>query len=87
MYWFAFDLSIQGDPNVVVPGKGAGPRTVTGLERPIRGVRWLDNGEELSFAQNPEKGFATVHLTGQPYGTSLVVRVAEIDVGMGGMPS
>lgn len=80
LFWFAFDLSIQGDPNVVVPGRGAGPRTVTGLDRRIRGVRWLDNGEELSFAQNLEKGFATVHLTGQPYGTSLVVRVAEIEV-------
>lgn len=78
LYWFVFDLSIRGDANVVVAAGGAGPRTVTGIDRPISRVRWIDNDETLHFAQNTERKFATVDMTGQPYGTNLVVRVAEI---------
>lgn len=78
LYWYVFDLAIRGDAHVVVPGGGAGPRTITGLRRAIREVRWVDNEELLNFTQHPERGFATVDLTGQPYGTNWVVRVAEI---------
>ena len=41
----------------------------------------MDNGEELVFAQNAAAGLATVNFTGYPYGTNLVVRVAEIELG------
>jgi len=45
-------------------------------------VRWLDNDEALTFTQHPEQGYAAINLTGYPYGTNLVVRVAEITVEM-----
>jgi alpha-L-fucosidase len=80
LYWFVFDLAVRGDAHVVMPGSGTGPRTITGLKRPIRQVRWLDNSESLDFVQHTGKGFATVDLTGQPYGTNWVVRVAEISL-------
>lgn len=80
-FYFAFDLQVAGHANVTVTGgkSGPGPRTITGLSGKIKAARWLDNGEELSFAQNGKTGDALVHLTGYPYGTQLVVRVAEIE--------
>lgn len=78
LYWLVFDLSVSGDAHVTTPVGGSGPRTITGLDRRIEEIRWVDNGEALDFIQDVEKGYATAHLTGQPYGTNLVVRVAEI---------
>ncbi len=78
MYWFVFDLGIRGDASVTVGLSGPGFRTLSGLDRRIAEVRWLDSGEKLQFVQHPDGGFATVRLTGFPYGTNWVVRVAEI---------
>lgn len=78
LYWFVFDLSIHGDAHVTVARGGSGPRSLTNLNRTIRSVRWVDNDEPLAFAQNLEEGFATVNMTGYPYGTNWVVRVAEV---------
>lgn len=80
LYWFVHDLRIAGHGQVTVSVGGAGPRAAQGLNQPIRHVRWLDNGETLAFAQNPAAGVATVNFTGYPYGTNLVVRVAEIEL-------
>jgi alpha-L-fucosidase len=80
LYLFVFDLSIHGDAHVTVKTGGAGPRVITGLKQPIKQVRWLDNGESLAFTQNTTGGFAAINLTGYPYGTNWVVRVAEIEV-------
>lgn len=80
LYWFVHDLRIAGHGQVTVSVGGAGPRAAQGIKHPIRQARWLDNGEELAFAQNPEAGVATVHFTGYPYGTNLVVRVAELEL-------
>lgn len=79
LYWFVHDLRIAGHSQVTVSVGGAGPRAGTGFLRPIKSVRWLDNGESLAFAQNPETGLASINFTGYPYGTNLVVRVAEIE--------
>jgi alpha-L-fucosidase len=65
---------------VTVSVGGAGPRVAQGIKQPIKSVRWMDNGEELTFAQNAEAGLTTVNFTGYPYGTNMVVRVAEIEL-------
>jgi alpha-L-fucosidase len=80
LYWFVHDLRIAGHSQVTVSVGGVGPRAAQGVKQTIRQIRWLDNGEQLAFAQNPEAGVATVNFTGYPYGTNLVVRVAEIDL-------
>lgn len=80
LYLFVFDLTISGHANVTVAAGGTGPRTISGIKRPIKSVRWMDNGESLDFTQNVERGFAAIRLTGYPYGTNLVVRVAEIEL-------
>lgn len=78
VYLFIHNLSIQGDKNVVRMTSGAGPRAFMGVNRQVSGVRWLDNNEELDFAHNGAQGLLVVNATGYPYGTSLVVRVAEL---------
>ncbi len=78
LYLFVYDLSIQGDAHVTVASGGAGPRTITNLKQPIKEVRWLDNNESLAFTQNTTNGIVAINLTGFPYGTNWVVRVAQI---------
>jgi alpha-L-fucosidase len=82
LFYFAFDLNIVGHSNVTVTGGATGPglRTIKGLKSKIKSARWIDNNESLTFAQSAKTGDSLVHLTGYPYGTNLVVRVAEIDV-------
>ena len=78
-YYFAHDLARQGDAHVTTAGGGAGPRALSGLNAPIKSVQWLDSSENLAFAGDAENGLATLDLTGYPYGTNLVVRVAKIE--------
>jgi len=81
LYFFIHDLSISGDANVTVGGIGGrGPRAFTGVTEPIKSLRWIDNGEELAFAQNTDAGLLTINCTGYPYGRNLVVRVAEAEI-------
>jgi len=80
LFYFAMDLAITGHENVTVAVGGTGPRSVRGLSRSIRNASWLDNGERIHFLQARDQGYATLNLTGYPYGTHLVVRVAEIEV-------
>jgi alpha-L-fucosidase len=80
LYWFVYDLRIAGHGQVTVSVGGAGPRVAQGIKQPIKKVSWLDNGEALAFSQNADAGLATVNFTGYPYGTNLVVRVAEIEL-------
>jgi alpha-L-fucosidase len=79
-YWFVHDLRIAGHGQVTVSFGGAGPRAASGFGRRIRSVRWMDNDEALCFAQNADKGLATIDFTGFPYGTNTVVRVSEIEL-------
>lgn len=80
-YYFTFNLEIAGHAHVTVSGPGwIGPRGFTGFNEKIKKVRWMDNDEKLDFTQNPETGLTSINCTGYPYGTDLVVRVAEIEV-------
>jgi alpha-L-fucosidase len=78
-YYFVHDLAVSGHENVTVSFGGKGPRAISNLKRPIRRVRWLDNGEELRFTQDVSTGIAAIDFTGYPFGTHLVVRIAEIE--------
>ena len=79
LFYFAHDLSRSGDAHVTTAGGGAGPRALQDCTTPIRSARWLDSDEELQWSQNPENGLATLNLTGYPYGTALVVRLAQLE--------
>ncbi|MCC5842703.1 MAG: alpha-L-fucosidase [Verrucomicrobia bacterium] len=75
-YYFAHDLPItNNDHKTKEAGAHEGPRRITGLEVPSS-ARWLDTGEELDII--PEGDGFQLYCKGYPYGSNLVVRVAEI---------
>ena len=77
--YFAYihDLTIQGDAFVTVETSNLGWKTFTGIDKKVKAAHWTDNGEELKFEQDGDT--LKIWATGFEYGTSLVVRVAEID--------
>jgi alpha-L-fucosidase len=81
LYYFAFDLPIAGDVHVTVRQGVLPQRALAGLPGKIRSARWLDSGERLEFAQTSDGDAAVLGLTPYPYGTSLVVRIAELRLG------
>lgn len=76
-YAYIHGLTIQGDASVTVEKANTGWKNFHGVDAKIKSVRWTDNGEELRFEQDGSD--ARIFATGFPYGTSLVVRVAEIE--------
>ena len=78
LYFFVHDLTIKGNEHVTVAGGGAGEKLFAGVKGKVKSVRWTDNGEELEFKQDGEK--LTIDCTAYPYGTSLVVRIAEAEI-------
>jgi alpha-L-fucosidase len=80
LYYFAFSLPIRGNDHVTVTGGQAGARSLSGLKQGVRSARWLDNDEKLAFTQDSKTGLFALDCTPYPYGTQLVVRVAELSV-------
>jgi alpha-L-fucosidase len=81
LYLFIYKLNAEGDANVVISGNGNGPRAFAKCYHKVKNIHWLDNNEQLAFAADDKSGLLTVHATGFPYGTNLVVRVAELEIG------
>ncbi len=79
LYLFIYKLNAEGDANVVISGNGNGPRAFAKCYHKIKNIRWMDNNEQLAFAADDKSGLLTVNTTGFPYGTNLVVRVAEVE--------
>ncbi|NEQ70977.1 MAG: hypothetical protein F6K21_36905, partial [Symploca sp. SIO2D2] len=80
-YYFVHNLGVirnQGD-HVAVKGGRQGATGATQLYREVARVSWLDNGQELTFTQDPAQGLFNFNATGFPYGTHQVVRVAKIE--------
>ncbi|MBO4366790.1 MAG: alpha-L-fucosidase [Clostridia bacterium] len=67
IWFFIHDLPVAGTEPV--------KRTFLGLKDTIRDLHWTDNGESLPLTQSG--GSAELALSPYPYGTSLVVRIAE----------
>ncbi len=76
-YLFVFDLPLDGVKNVVETDQQAAVRkTVSGLKRPVKTMRWLD-GAGIMFEQSgTELKFKPA---GFPYGRQLIVRIAKIE--------
>ena len=78
VYLFVFALPIVGNESVTVNNSKVGPRAFTGVSGKVKAVKWLDNDRELPFSQNEETGLFSFLPTGYPYGSNMVVRVAEL---------
>ncbi len=77
-YYYAVycDLNMVADANVALNGKKA-QNGAFRLNRKVKSVRWLDNGEELAFTQD-ENGDVTIKPTPFRYGCSMPLRIAKI---------
>lgn len=78
LYLFCFDLGIGGSPNVVAGKSYHGAYAFDNVPDTVKSVRWMDNGEQLSFTQGD--GMLTVRMSGTPYGNNYVVRVAKAEL-------
>lgn len=77
LYFVMSDNSKNGNVNVTVDGgMYSGVVGFSNCKFDIEKIEWMDNGEELSFNQNPDRSL-TVNFTPQPYGTDLCVRIAK----------
>jgi len=76
VYFFIHNLNIAGPSNVTVGKKYNSPRVFAGVSRKINLLRWIDNNEKLAFVQSAD-GLLAFNATAYPYGSNLVVRVAE----------
>lgn len=75
-YLFCDHLPMAADPNVARM-QSADYRDVFCLDRKIRKVTWLDNGEPVEFEQDGNQ--VTVKTVPFQYGRHLVIRVAKIE--------
>lgn len=76
---YLFITSITAIGNTIYSGSDRGtnaPRLFAGVKDQYSTARWLDNGEVLTFGQSGDN--LTLHATGYPYGTNMVVRVAKL---------
>lgn len=76
-YLFCDHLPMSGDPNVSLE-QAANYRDIFKLDRKIRKITWLDNGEKVAFEQNGQD--VVVKTVPYQYGRQLVIRVAKIEV-------
>ncbi len=83
LYFFVHGLRVVGDGNVVVD-RGSDDTDgwcFTGVPGKVKSIRWTDaagGGRELAFTQEGDS--LQVDFTHFPYGTDLVVRVAEAEL-------
>lgn len=75
-YLFVYDLAMTADLNVALRSSMV-LEEIFDFNKTIKSVKWLDNGESLSFEQ--KNGKTTIFTKPFPYGESYVVRVAQID--------
>ena len=78
-YLFCNNLTQRGDPNVVKTKPGAPKfRVAFKLSEKVKSVKWLSDGEILSFTQ--ENGEVVVTTTPRCYGESMVVKIAKLEI-------
>lgn len=76
-YLFVKGLYVIGDKHVMLYDENVKKITLSGIQRKIKRISWMDNGEELLFSQ--ENGEVQITATQFFYGTHLIVRVARIE--------
>ena len=78
-YLFCDKLPMSADPNVALKIQNAERfQEVFKLDKKIKKITWLDNGEEPEYEQDGDK--VIVKTKPYMYGRQLVVRVAKIEV-------
>ena len=69
---------MSGDVNVTISENDTGYTVIDDFSLPVDSIKWLDNGQELSFEKKDDK--LIVQCTPYRYVTNLTVRVAKISL-------
>ncbi len=77
-YIFCHDIPMTGDGNVALEASLDNLSYKFSLDKRIKSIKWLDNGEDVRF--NEENGVITMPPVAFTYGTNLVVRIAKLEV-------
>jgi alpha-L-fucosidase len=77
-YLFAYDLGVSGNINVELTKGNPNHKNEFTLDKKIKSIKWIDNGEDVFFTQVGDK--VTVVTTPQLYGEHLVVKIAKIEI-------
>lgn len=77
-YFFAHDINMVADENVERSSGVVDHNNRFKLEEKIKSVKWLDNGEDVSFTQDGND--VTIVTTPERYGEQLVVKIAKIEL-------
>lgn len=77
-YLFAYDLGVSGNINVELSKGDPNHNNEFTLDKKIKSVKWIDNGEDVFFTQDGDK--VTIVTTPQLYGEHLVVKIAKIEI-------
>jgi len=78
-YLFCHGLSMRGAVDVAVMEEERDDYTVTvQLDKPVRRISWLESGREVKFTKDGDT--LSVFTEPQPYGQSVVVRIAKIEL-------
>ena len=76
-YLFCDKLPMGGDTNVAVDSEESSREDSFKLNKKIKSVTWLESGTALDYKQDGDN--VTVFTSNQPYGQSVVVRIAKIE--------
>ena len=77
-YLFCFDLGKTGNANVVRMSENGELVDKFSFGEKIKSVSWLENGKKVDFKQDGDA--VEIYTEGQPYGQSVVVRIAKIEI-------
>jgi len=78
LYIFFVQPGVEREEMVSINSHYKGAYAFTGVKDKIKGIRWMDTGKEFEFVQNGD--LLAVDFSGQPYGLSYAVRVAEAEI-------
>lgn len=79
-YLFCHELPMGGNRNVALTADQRESYSVElELDAPVRSITWLESGDAVEFKQ--QGSTLKIYATPQPYGQSVVVRIAKIIVG------
>ncbi|MBR2327445.1 MAG: alpha-L-fucosidase [Clostridia bacterium] len=78
LYIFFFNPGREGSENVTAGNSYLGAFAFGNVTDKVKRLYWMDNGEELSFAQ--KENMLMANFTGQPYGKSFCVRIATAEI-------
>jgi len=77
-YVYVHDLPMLGPKDVVAAYESTvESHSISGVNRKVKSIRWIDNNEELLFSQKED--VLSYRAVGFPYGSHWIVRVAKIE--------